>query len=251
MRDYPHQPSEKVLVRNREAFLEIFKPDGAPVGSPAATEPEPFWTGNAENGRFCAAYLYALEAPLEAVRYYLGLSNASFSTGMVRRAPFDLDAVMQQLASAVIVKDADLATKLCTLPAERYQIDDVEFLPSTTREFDVWKAIVLGSRDAAAQSLQRAVTGLAADRIPRAFHDDSETMIALMNAVLTGDAAALDVALARRAKIIASNFKSPSLRQNPASLLDLRGLAIVAIGIRMGVVPTAGSVYHPLDLVVK
>ncbi len=250
MRSYPHRPDEEVALEERDDLQSLFRPAGAIVPAGPAVAPEEFWSENAAYGLACARYAYAFEAPVETVRYYLVESDASFATGLERRSPFDLDALMQQVATAVVVDDAALAARLCTLEPARYQVDGVSFEPAVQREFDVWIALLLGRRDEALARLQVAEAGLAADKLPRVARDEGSTMLALLRQVLAGDSAGLNAALAQRAIAVEKMFRSPSARENPAGLLDLRGLALAAIGRRQGLAPATDSVYLPLAVAV-
>ena len=251
MRRYPHRPDEESLLDDKEFLVSLLKPAVAPVGAGAATTDEPIWALNAERARACASYAYAFEEPVETVRYYLERSNASFATGLERRSPFDLGALMQQVATAIVVDDAALSVRLCSLPRARYQVDGSTFIPAVQREFDVWVLLVLDRRDEALALLQPAEAALATEKLPRAAQDECGPMLALLRAVLTDDAAALDAALARRADAIAKIYRTPSARQETQALLDLRGLALAAVARRHGLSPATDSVYLPFDIAMK
>ncbi len=251
MRSYPHNPKEAIADKHRVHLLSVFKPDSVLIDAAPATSEEWIWSENAERGLFLARYAYAFEEPVETVRQYLERSNSSFSTGLERRSPFDLGALMQQLAAAVVVRNTELASRLCTLEHARYQVDGSTFIPAVQREFDVWQMLILGRRDEALARLVRAEAGLQAERLPRAAMEECAPMLALLRAVLTADEAALNQALFRRADAIEKIYATPSARQDPQALLDLRGLALAALARRHGLNPVTDSVYLPLSIAVS
>ena len=250
MRAYPHRPDEASLLEDRDFYVSIFKPDSVIVGAAPATTEEAIWALNAERGLWCAAYVYAFEGPVEMVRNYLERSNSSFTMGLERRSPFDLGALMQQLASAVVVNDVALATRLCTLEPARYEVEGSTFIPAVQREFGIWQSLILGQPAEALQRLQQAEAALAGEKLPRATLKECTSMLALFGAVLGGDVVALNQALTQRAEAIATTYKSPSSRQEPDALLDLPGLALAAIARRQGLAPVTDAVCLPLAVAV-
>jgi hypothetical protein len=247
MKTYPHAPSEEVFRENlSDSANELFR-RAAATPETIRSKNEWFFPLNANTALECGCLAYALdEGDAAVVADYFMESSWSFEQAIVRRAPINLEQMIQQYAIALALGLHAAAAAIAALPRAHYSSPNLVFPESAQKLFDAEKALVVGDAATFERDLSAARANLS--DLPKAGRADFETVLEVETAIGRSDPLALDAALKARVKALTEKLRNPRIRNVAKLAIDFWGLGLLKIAGDHGLKPTVKSVYWPTEL---
>ncbi len=247
MRHYLHAPDETVVRDSLDSAGDDLARIRAMSAEDLHKRPGRFWKQAAASALDCARAAYALD-DAASVLAFLAESATFFGTALQHDAPIHLADVQNQLSVAIILDDAAQRTVLCALPRARYTTPAMVFAEAAHCAFGAYAAIAAHQLPGAQAQLAKAVGLLQRDKLPRPVHEDIGSAVAIEQAIVGRDEAALHAAFQQRHAAFTAKFMNPLIQHSPDGLLDIVGTGLACLAREHGLSVLADSVTVPLDL---
>jgi len=248
VRNYPHKPSEAVFQRNLLAAMKRLVPRDDITPKLLAGRNERFLPLNAKWALECACRSYALERDQEIVLDFLRQSNWSFKKAIETQARVNLWEVITHLSVALILRDNQIVKLLSEIQRERYENPNIEFPESTYALKEAEADIAAGRDEAAAKQLEKALSELASEKLPRITRDELESALLIAQAIVYRSQDVFDSAIEKRHASYIRKFSNPEIRNMPEGAIDIWGLGLARLAMDKGLTLKANSVYLPPEL---
>jgi hypothetical protein len=245
-RSYPHGLDSETLEDDLASDRELI----ADMREDLAQEPDNALMQN-EIGiawRSVGCYRYAIGEPGSAIRgdltTALDLLQRAFTLGMAID-PYDY---IQMLALSVVVGSAASRSHLAAADRAAYTNEDVEAGDIVYVAATALAAAVRSDKVALAAAVKPYAAGVVPKRLERYDRLVYFPLIELVRALEAGDSAQFEAALVRREQDFVQFFRRADQKNDPEALIDMPGLALIALARGRKLQVQAPSVYRPLDL---
>ncbi len=247
MRKYPHKVDEELLNEHRTSAEELIRELTPNLLKAETNRNAMFFKILGKEIRDCGIYAYAFGEPISKVIERLKQANAYFVKMIEFGIVMDPYEYIDYLALAIILTDADQAKKLAAFPRDRYINEDVEPGEIIYLLGESMGLLLLGNKELT-ERLTVARQELTSKKTTRYDRLIAETLITMIEAIITRDQTAFDQAVTARQEGFKRAHSHPDERNMPDALLDVSGLALVRIALARGLQCNVQSAYLPVEL---
>lgn len=249
MRTYPHKPDQENVEFNLRTALEQIRTLTEKFEAAGGKSSNPSFfqiLAGAQTATACG--LYATEQPIAKVEEYVREASKNLARAIELKVEIDPVEFVDIQAAAVVAGDDNFAALLAQLPRKRYTSEDVDATEIHFLVAEMFSDLILGRDKELTARLAMLKKKLIGKKVSKEEHLWADTLVSIAAAIGAGQQEALDTALIAREKDYAKTYRSPDEREEPDSLLDLAGLALLRLALRRGLKYSGTSVYLAAEL---
>lgn len=249
MRTYPHKPSESAL---REAWQESLKDYDVytkKVEAARLSRNESFFKIRCAKILDLACLTYAFEAPLEQVRQFLTVACSCAERAVEFGVRLDPALYRTYMALAIVARQEEFRKKLQGMQRQEYTNSNIESDEVFYLAAEAMAALAAGQVATAQDITARALVRVRSEQVNNIVRSAVEPVLMLEAAVANNDAQSLKAAVTAQHDELRSSYSQKAAKGYPSGLLDVRGVAMLALARQYGVQAELSNVYMPRELI--
>jgi hypothetical protein len=250
MKKYPHGLDEETLPEDLELQEEIITRLEPNVEEAYDNRQSFLFKGLGKCYYAVGCCRYALDEPPAKVKESLSKAFETLYTGFDFELPLQAYEFIKLLSLAVVTGNSETAKTLANTKRDRYTNKDVKVEEITFAVAGLISAFVRKDKAAVEKILaENKPDQIESNKIFRFDRMLYLPLLPLLEAVYKNDTAKFAAAMQNREKEFVSFYKRAEIKNDPDALIDMPGLAIIAIARKHGINFASNSVYRPSELI--
>lgn len=250
MRKYPYKLDEMLVNEHLESTKNLLKELKPELSKAKSERNAMFFKIFGESVQECGAYGYLFLEPIPVILKHLREANKYYTWAISFDLVLDPYEYIDILSLSIVLDDVKQAQHLAAFPRARYTTPDVEAGEVVYALAESIGMLVLDSGQLQ-ERLKACKKHLASKKIIPYDKTVSEPLIAMLEALSSGDQNAFDKALEFRQKNFTRLASMPDNRYMPNAFVDIPGLALVRMALARGLVCNETGAHLPLELLQK
>lgn len=248
MRTYPHKPKEKDLQEIWQEQLDTYQSDTQDVAAAILGRKVNFFKIRCTEAQDLACLSYAFEQSLGQVRQFLAEACGCAEKAVEFGVKLDPVLYMGYLSLAIVSRQSGFRKLLEGLQRQQYthpevDCDEIFYLAAEAM------AALSASQGAAAQELvTKALARARSGEVNKLARSVMEPVLMLEAAIAHEDAQGLVPAIQALYEENRASYSQRAAKSYPSGLLDVRGVALLALARQHGLALPPTNVYMPLEL---